>query len=202
MNINEKLANIQATLKAPKGQYNSFGKYHYRSCEDIVEAIKPLLQGAILTLSDEMIEVGGRVYVKATASIHCDGASISVSACAREAETKKGMDDAQITGSASSYARKYALNGLFAIDDTKDADATNSHGVQKISATEAAEYQVGADEKMFLQELAQQVASQDPKDAVKTIREQNLDDAQMTYLWRQLDAPTRRNLKEANRVTN
>jgi len=127
--VHEILAKIQSELKAPKGQTNNFGKYKYRSCEDIVEAVKPLLKGATLTLSDEMIEVGGRVYVKATASLTDTGLSmVSVTACAREAETKKGMDDAQITGAASSYARKYALNGLFAIDDTKDADATNEHG--------------------------------------------------------------------------
>ena len=124
------LSNIQATLKAPKNQFNDFGKYKYRSCEDIVEAVKPLLaaERAYLLLSDEMIEVGGRVYVKATASIKMDDGKLieSVTACAREAEIKKGMDDSQITGTSSSYARKYALNGLFAIDDTKDAD-TDAH---------------------------------------------------------------------------
>ena len=125
---------IQAELKAPKGQTNDFGKYKYRSCEDILEAVKPLLKkhDCVLTLSDEMIEVGGRVYVKATANfVHVGKGMIEVTACAREAETKKGMDDAQITGAASSYARKYALNGLFCIDDTKDADATNQHGKEK-----------------------------------------------------------------------
>ena len=125
------LQQIQAELKAPKGQTNTFGKYKYRSCEDILEAVKPILAKhcVSLTLSDDMIEVGGRVYIHATATLKKDGAIIeSVSACAREAENKKGMDDAQITGAASSYARKYALNGLFCIDDTKDADATNTHG--------------------------------------------------------------------------
>jgi len=124
------LSSIQTELKAPKGQTNKFGGYKYRSAEDILEAIKPLLKkyNCDLTISDDVVEVGGRVYVKATAML-CDHDVIAeVSAFAREAETKKGMDDAQITGSASSYARKYALNGLFAIDDTKDADATNDHG--------------------------------------------------------------------------
>ena len=134
MNIHQKLQGIQAELKAPKGQTNKFGGYRYRSCEDILTALKPLLAQYTCTLaiSDDIVEVGGRVYVKATATLastSCeDDYTINVSGFAREAETKKGMDDAQITGSASSYARKYALNGLFAIDDTKDPDATNDHG--------------------------------------------------------------------------
>jgi hypothetical protein len=121
----KELKRIQAELKAPKGQRNQFGNYNYRSCEDILEAVKPLLNDhdCILTLSDEIINIGNRNYVKATATIYMpDDKSLSVSASACEAETKKGMDPAQITGAASSYARKYALNGLFAIDDTKDAD--------------------------------------------------------------------------------
>ena len=116
---------IQSELKAPKGQYNSFGKYKYRSCEDILEAVKPLCvkYGVILTLSDEIVQVGERYYIKATANLSKEGCSdVSVTAYAREALDKKGMDDSQITGTASSYARKYALNGLFCIDDTKDAD--------------------------------------------------------------------------------
>lgn len=128
--INERLIHIQGELKAPKSQENKFGGYKYRSCEDILEAVKPLLkkEKVTLTISDDIIEVGGRVYVKATATLSDGEDTTSTSAFAREAETKKGMDDSQITGSASSYARKYALNGLFAIDDTKDADATNTHG--------------------------------------------------------------------------
>ena len=132
--IYNQLALIQAELKAPKGQFNSFGKYNYRSCEDIVEAVKPINKAhdILLTLSDTVKEVGGRVYVEATAKITClsDGSSISVTASAREAENKKGMDDSQITGTASSYARKYALNGLYAVDDTKDAD-TDEHKKQE-----------------------------------------------------------------------
>ena len=139
-NVREKLAAVQKVLKAPKSQYNSFGKYAYRSCEDILEAAKPLCieNGLVLTISDEIIEVGGRIYVKATATvadaqIESEGV-ISVTGFAREPEEKKGMDSSQITGAASSYARKYALNGLFSIDDTKDADATNDHGKGKAQA--------------------------------------------------------------------
>ena len=121
----DSLRSIQCELKAPKGQYNSFGKYKYRSCEDILESIKPLLEKykATVYITDEVVSVGDRIYVKATATfIDSEGKSISVSAFAREPVTRKGMDDAQVTGATSSYARKYALNGLFLIDDTKDAD--------------------------------------------------------------------------------
>ena len=125
-----KLQHIQSNLNAPKTLDNKFGGYKYRSAESILEALKPHLEEhvAILTLSDEIVEVGGRVYVKTTATFTSDGESIQVSAFAREAESKKGMDDAQVTGACSSYARKYALNGLFCIDDTKDPDATETHG--------------------------------------------------------------------------
>lgn len=121
--MDKALAEIQSKLKVPKNQRNSFGNYNYRSCEDILEAVKPLLGDSILTISDELVQVGDRYYIKATAKFN----SIEVTAYAREEEIKKGMDGAQITGSASSYARKYALNGLFLIDDTKDSDATNTH---------------------------------------------------------------------------
>lgn len=119
----EALIRIQKELKAPKGQFNQFGNYKYRSCEDILEAIKPLLGGAVLLLSDEIVEVGTRVYVKATATLTEGDKSVSVTAWARESDSRKGMDAAQVTGSASSYARKYALNGLFLCDDVKDADS-------------------------------------------------------------------------------
>lgn len=125
--IQHKLSVIQQKLKAPKGQMNNFGGYKYRSCEDILEAVKPLLGDLVLTISDDIVEVGGRVYVRATVSISSSSQVVSTTAFARESETKKGMDESQITGAASSYARKYALNGLFCIDDTKDADATNDH---------------------------------------------------------------------------
>ena len=130
-NLRQKLQGIQSSLKAHKGQTNKFGGYRYRSCEDILTAVKPLLTewGCSLVILDDIVEVSGRVYVKATASLADNDSELAISATAfaREAEAKKGMDDAQITGSASSYARKYALNGLFAIDDTKDADALNDH---------------------------------------------------------------------------
>ena len=126
-----KIVKIQSELKAPKGQRNDFGKYNYRSCEDIFEAVKPYLAKYELglTVTDELVAIGERYYVKATATLF-DGNSnkIENTAYAREEETKKGMDGSQITGASSSYARKYALNGLFLIDDTKDSDATNTHG--------------------------------------------------------------------------
>lgn len=125
------LLQIQSELKAPKTQINAFGKYKYRSCEDIVESLKPLLKeyNCLLTLSDEIINLHDRFYIKATATITDieTKETISVTWFAREEENKKGMDWSQITGASSSYARKYALNGLFAIDDTKDSDSTNTH---------------------------------------------------------------------------
>ena len=135
MKLHEKLLAIQTKLKAPKGQYNSFGKYSYRSAEDILEAVKPLNaeQGVLLTITDEIKEIGGRVYVVATATVSDGTDTLQVSAFAREPENKKGMDDSQITGATSSYARKYALNGLYAIDDNKDAD-TDEHKQQQDNA--------------------------------------------------------------------
>lgn len=135
MKLHEKLLAIQTKLKAPKGQYNSFGKYSYRSAEDILEAVKPLNaeQGLLLTITDEIKEVGGRIYVVATATVSDGTDELKVSAFAREPENKKGMDESQITGATSSYARKYALNGLYAIDDNKDAD-TDEHKQQQENA--------------------------------------------------------------------
>lgn len=152
--MHEKLLKIQSELKVPKSQTNSFGRYKYRSCEDIIEAVKPLChaQGVVLTISDEIVSVGNRIYVKATATLtitdlknryaeEVEGGvvnalspkrTVSVTGWAREEETKKGMDGSQITGAASSYARKYALNGLFAIDDTKDSDATNTGSKKEV----------------------------------------------------------------------
>lgn len=131
----EKLIKIQNELKAPKGQYNSFGKYKYRSCEDIIEAAKPicLKNKAVITLTDDLVLVGDRYYVKATATlfdIETKGVIASTTAFAREELDKKGMDGSQVTGTSSSYARKYALNGLLQIDDTKDAD-TDEHHIEK-----------------------------------------------------------------------
>ena len=129
MSVHDKLKEIQKKLKAPKNQKNTFGGYKYRSCEDVLEAVKPLLyeQNCTLTINDEMVAVLDSAYIQATATLtDCEsGEGVTATAYAREQETAKGMSDPQITGSCSSYARKYALNGLFCIDDTKDADATN-----------------------------------------------------------------------------
>ena len=130
-NVYQKLMEVQSKLKAPKSQYNSFGKYSYRSCEDILEALKPLLNeaGAIVNISDQVKLIGDRYYIEATAMFldANTGDSIISKAIAREDESKKGQDLAQLSGATSSYARKYALNGLFAIDDNKDADSINTH---------------------------------------------------------------------------
>lgn len=130
MSVYEKLMKIQGSLKAPKGQYNRFGNFNYRSCEDILEALKPLLvkYKALVTINDRLVQIGERYYVEACATLIDveDGANVSVMAYAREAESKKGMDESQVTGATSSYARKYALNGLFAIDDNKDMDRLNN----------------------------------------------------------------------------
>ena len=131
-NVYEKLMEVQNRLRAPKGQYNNFGRYAYRSCEDILEALKPLLNevGAVVNISDQVKLIGDRYYIEATA-MFLDiktGDSVVARAIAREDESKKGQDLAQLSGATSSYARKYALNGLFAIDDNKDPDSTNKHG--------------------------------------------------------------------------
>ena len=130
MKVQEKLLAIQQSLKAPKNQYNKFGDFHYRSLEDILEALKPLLKEAkcILVINDEIVLIGGRFYVKATATLHDleSGEAIESSAYAREDESRPKMDVSQVTGSSSSYARKYALNGLFLIDDVKDADTRDN----------------------------------------------------------------------------
>lgn len=150
MNI---MADIQGKLKAPKGQENKFGGYKYRSCEDIVEAVKPLLieHGAHLRISDEVVQLGERYYVKATASVRV-GAEIieEVSGFARECLDRKGMDESQITGATSSYARKYALNGLFAIDDTKDADTMdNTEPQHRFAKGEKEKYVAGIKDAVF-----------------------------------------------------
>ena len=157
--ILEKLIYIQQNLKAPKSQFNSFGKYHYRSCEDILESLKPLLNemGCVLTLSDELVNVGDRYYIKATADlIDKEQGRISNIAYAREEETKKGMDGSQVTGASSSYARKYALNGLFLIDDVKDSDTTNVG--EEITKEEAENYtfQTGKHEGWTLKKVVEE----------------------------------------------
>lgn len=152
MELQAKLLAIQGELVAPKNQYNSFGKYHYRSCEDILEAVKPLCKkyGAVLTVTDTVECCGERVYIVATATL-ADTESdkhIACQAYAREADNKKGMDDAQVTGSTSSYARKYALNGLFCIDDCKDPDVPQQGSQDKAKATQASAQRSQAAEKI------------------------------------------------------
>ena len=151
--INIKLMNIQQELKAPKGQYNSFGKYAYRSCEDILEAVKPLLkkEKVVLTISDELQYIGNRYYIKATVTLIDteSEATISNSAYAREEETKKGMDGSQITGASSSYARKYALNGLFGIDDNKDSDTTDIQSKEEKEDKKASPKQIELIQKYY-----------------------------------------------------
>ena len=177
MNIYEKLLNIQAELKAPKGQENKFGHYKYRSCEDILEAVKPLLakNKVILQLTDKIECLGNRYYIKATAILidiedtkNGEIAYIENTAYARESEEKKGMDDSQITGTASSYARKYALNGLFCIDDTKDAD-TNEFKEQQDKVTKQ-------DKEQILEEnIDELVTEQQAKTIYAIMRQKGLD---------------------------
>lgn len=163
--MREKLLAIQMELKAPKGQYNSFGKFHYRSCEDILEAVKPLLEKnkCTLTIDDELVNIGDRYYVKATATLMDteNAANIQNTAYAREAESKSGMDASQITGTASSYARKYALNGLFLIDDTKDADTDDF--VKQTSEKKATEKQIA-----LMREIAKEQGKTLDEESIKT----------------------------------
>jgi hypothetical protein len=150
--LNE-LVYIQSSLKAPKNQRNNFGGYNYRSCEDIMEAVKPLLKetNCTLVISDEIVQVADRIYVKSTATLKTPSGDVyENTAFAREALSKKGMDESQVTGAASSYARKYALNGLFCIDDTKDADAlnVNKENTQQPQAQQSVQPQVSVDTVM------------------------------------------------------
>ena len=142
-NVYMKLIEVQSKLKAPKSQFNKFGNYAYRNCEDILEALKPILNQvkAVVNISDEVVLVGERYYIKAVVKfIDAEtGEFVEASAIAREEESKKGMDSSQLTGSTSSYARKYALNGLFAIDDTKDSDTTNTHGKDNVTTLSEAQ---------------------------------------------------------------
>ena len=172
MSIVKTLSKIQAELKAPKGQRNTFGKYNYRSAEDILEAVKPLTakNGLILTLSDEIELIGDRIYVKATARLTNGEQEVVTVAFAREEASKKGMDASQVTGAASSYARKYALNGLFCIDDNKDSDATNTHG--KAEPKPAAKKQAAkkvAPSNLFEKSLEHIGASKDQVAAAKAV---------------------------------
>lgn len=149
----KELIMIQQELKAPKGNYNNFGKYHYRSCEDILEAVKPLLadQACTLVITDEIMLIGDRFYVKATATLtNSEGAQEVATAYAREGESKAGMDPSQLTGATSSYARKYALNGLFCIDDTKDADTMDNTNEGKSVPAPQQDERPWMSEKQFL----------------------------------------------------
>jgi len=166
MTVNKTMVEIQSELKAPKGQTNKFGGYQYRSCEDITEAAKPILANkeCWLHITDEMIMLGDRFYVKATASVmQGDKAIATSSAYARESFQRKGMDDSQLTGSTSSYARKYALNGLFAIDDTKDADTTDNRGYEPISPEPINQEHVDGCYDMFMEVMTADVDEHDFK---------------------------------------
>lgn len=161
-----RLMRVQRDLKAPKNQYNSFGKYRYRSCEDILEGVKPILQeyGCAIVLSDTIEQIGDRFYVKATATFYdCEtGESVSNTAYARESDDKKGMDASQITGTASSYARKYALNGLLLIDDTKDADTDeNRNETTGRARSEAAKKGMATKEQNALESANQIISEKD-----------------------------------------
>lgn len=153
MNVYEKLLNVQVKLKAPKSQFNKFGGYNFRNCEDILEASKPLCKevNALAWLTDEIVMIGERYYVKATATFLDveSGEKIIANGYAREEESKKGMDGSQVTGASSSYARKYALNGLFDIDDTKDSDTTNTHGKEETPKAEAPKKQSTPRERLI-----------------------------------------------------
>lgn len=168
LNLTQKLINVQKELKAPKGQHNDFGKYNYRSAEDILEAVKPLNaeSGLLLTITDEAQLIGDWHYIKATATITDGKDSITVSASARESENKKGMDSSQITGAASSYARKYALNGLYCIDDTKDADTNEYQNQNKNQSTN----------KQQSQSNNQQVASDKQLNFIKKLIKDNVNE--------------------------
>ena len=158
------LIEIQSALRAPKTQYNKFGGYSYRKAEDILEALKPLLKEhkCLLVLTDDIVEIGDRIYVKSVATITNEkGASVQATGFAREEETKKGMDGSQITGAASSYARKYALNGLFAIDDNQDSDSTNN-------GTNGASDNTSSDIAKAMAELAKSKTKQDLQAIAKT----------------------------------
>lgn len=178
------ICSIQQRLKAPKGQMNKFGGYKYRSCEDILEAVKPILKdySYSIHLTDAIEEVGGRIYVKATVWIQDSKAAIvaTATAYAREAADKKGMDDSQITGTASSYARKYALNGLLAIDDTKDADSNEMHEHQAVG-------KVNKEQKQdFLATIREQIAKLNNDGLKETLDELALDAPMKRAVWSDL----------------
>lgn len=181
----EKLIKIQSELKSPKNQFNKFGNYNYRSCEDILEAVKPLLikEGLFMTISDEVVLIGSHNYVKASVWIIGKDFEHSVNAFAREPESQKGMSDSQITGSSSSYARKYALNGMFCIDDTKDADSMdNSKIVPKTeSKTETKQY-LNNDERPWLNDKQFKAVCERAKNDLSVI-DKTIDAFKIKKIW-------------------
>lgn len=189
-----KLSEIQQKLKAPKNQRNNFGNYNYRNCEDILEALKPLLGDSIVTISDDIVQVGDRFYVKATAtftSFDKNGEKHEVTAFARESLDKKGMDVAQITGAASSYARKYALNGLFLIDDTKDADTEENGSTGHLKPFTVKRTVAAADD-----EAGGAVMKEDVSDEVEQIQRDGIKE-----IMKQLKKPlTKKAIKEITKM--
>lgn len=187
MELREKLMCIQVELKAPKNLYNSFGKYNYRNAESICNAVKPYLknQKVTLTLSDSIECIGNRIYIRADATLaDCDtNETILVSAYAREPETKKGMDDSQITGTASSYARKYALNGLFLLDDVKDAD-TDEYKKQTENVTDEDEFNKKVEKE------GKEPATQAQKNCIATICKNHKVNISSLYSMNSLDENT------------
>jgi len=176
-NIYKKLSNIQSELKAPKNQRNTFGNYNYRSCEDILEAVKPLLKENELTLqlTDELVAINERYYVKAVAILSdFEGNTITNTAFAREEETKKGMDASQITGTASSYARKYALNGLFCIDDTKDADTDEF--TTETDQKEKSQKQLSKATKKQIELINELFSEEEIAKALDLVKKENIED--------------------------
>lgn len=152
--ISKILSEIQKKIVVPKNRRNNFGNYNYRNCEDILEAIKKVLpDGAFVSLSDDIIMIGDRFYIKATATLCCEAQRVQVDAFARESLDKKGMDSAQITGSASSYARKYALNGLFAIDDSEDADSHDNSESNKSNSSKSQSQFITKDQEFEISKL-------------------------------------------------
>lgn len=189
MSITKQLRALQAELKAPKGQRNSFGNYNYRSAEDILESLKPLSVKHKLTFQvwDEIVEIGGRVYVKAHVACRTDeGEELVSTSFAREEESKKGMDGSQVTGAASSYARKYALNAMLLIDDTKDADATNTHG--KTDPTPSAKSQTSSKSPSLMDNCVKYIKGQTDKqkayEALMAKHGSNLTDKQKEALMK------------------
>lgn len=202
-NVYAALAKVQAELKAPKGQMNKFGGYAYRSCEDILQAVKGLLGDAIILVSDEVKLIGDRFYIEATAKFILDGEVIENKAYAREPLTKKGMDEAQITGATSSYARKYALNGLLLIDDNKDAD-TQSPEVNCSQANQARPHpnskeaqeakQKAKEAHPIASAIAVMIAEESASEALEAWSE--LDEAEKTTVWQLM------NMKEKDFIRN